>query len=59
MALGPIDRGSSGGADGGHRLLLALQLLQGLALGGAATYVAEHAPPGKRGFFTSWVRLGL
>src|ERR1700682_268260 len=48
-------------------LLLALRLLQGLALGGeyggAATYVAEHAPPGKRGFFTSFIQttatLGL
>jgi hypothetical protein len=48
-------------------LLLALRLLQGLALGGeyggAATYVAEHAPPGKRGFYTSWIQttatLGL
>src|ERR1700723_2048010 len=48
-------------------LLLALRLLQGLALGGeyggAATYVAEHAPSGKRGFFTSWIQttatLGL
>jgi MFS family permease len=48
-------------------LLLALRLLQGLALGGeyggAATYVAEHAPPSKRGFFTSWIQttatLGL
>jgi len=48
-------------------LLIALRLLQGLALGGeyggAATYVAEHAPPGKRGFFTSWIQttatLGL
>ncbi len=34
--------------------------MQGLALGGeyggAATYVAEHAPPGKRGFFTSWIQ---
>jgi MFS family permease len=48
-------------------LLLALRLLQGLALGGeyggAATYVAEHAPAGRRGFFTSWIQttatLGL
>jgi MFS family permease len=48
-------------------LLLALRLLQGLALGGeyggAATYVAEHAPPGKRGLFTSFIQttatLGL
>ena len=41
-------------------LLIALRILQGLALGGeyggAATYVAEHAPPGKRGLFTSWIQ---
>jgi MHS family proline/betaine transporter-like MFS transporter len=48
-------------------LVLILRLLQGLALGGeyggAATYVAEHAPPGKRGFYTSFIQttatLGL
>ena len=48
-------------------LVLVLRLLQGLALGGeyggAATYVAEHAPPHRRGFFTSWIQttatLGL
>ncbi|MGV3590650.1 MAG: MFS transporter [Gammaproteobacteria bacterium] len=48
-------------------ILVALRLLQGLALGGeyggAATYVAEHAPPGKRGLYTSWIQttatLGL
>ncbi len=48
-------------------ILIALRLLQGLALGGeyggAATYVAEHAPPGKRGLYTSWIQttatLGL
>jgi MFS family permease len=48
-------------------LLLVLRLLQGLALGGeyggAATYVAEHAPPGRRGLYTSWIQttatLGL
>jgi MFS family permease len=48
-------------------LVLVLRLLQGLALGGeyggAATYVAEHAPKGKRGFYTSWIQttatLGL
>jgi MFS family permease len=48
-------------------LLLALRLLQGLALGGeyggAATYVAENAPQGKRGLFTSYIQttatLGL
>src|SRR5580658_6845176 len=48
-------------------LLVALRLLQGLALGGeyggAATYVAEFAPAGKRGLYTSWIQttatLGL
>lgn len=47
--------------------LIGLRMLQGLALGGeyggAATYVAEHAPHGKRGAFTSWIQttatLGL
>jgi MFS family permease len=41
-------------------ILIILRLLQGLALGGeyggAATYVAEHAPHGKRGLFTSWIQ---
>ncbi len=41
-------------------ILVSLRILQGLALGGeyggAATYVAEHAPEGKRGFFTSWIQ---
>jgi MFS family permease len=41
-------------------LLVALRLLQGLALGGeyggAATYVAEYAPQGKRGLYTSWIQ---
>ncbi len=41
-------------------LLVFLRLAQGLALGGeyggAATYVAEHAPAGKRGAFTSWIQ---
>ncbi len=41
-------------------LVLLLRLLQGLALGGeyggAATYVAEHAPPSRRGFWTSWLQ---
>ena len=48
-------------------ILIALRMLQGLALGGeyggAATYVAEHAPMGKRGAYTSWIQttatLGL
>src|SRR5690606_9318560 len=41
-------------------LVLILRLLQGLALGGeyggAATYVAEHAPSGQRGYWTSWIQ---
>jgi MFS family permease len=41
-------------------ILITLRLLQGLALGGeyggAATYVAEHAPPHKRGLYTSWIQ---
>lgn len=41
-------------------ILIVLRLLQGLALGGeyggAATYVAEHAPMGKRGAYTSWIQ---
>jgi MFS family permease len=41
-------------------ILIGLRLLQGLALGGeyggAATYVCEHAPEGKRGYFTSWIQ---
>jgi MFS family permease len=42
-------------------ILIALRLLQGLALGGeyggAATYVAEHAPHGKRGLYTSFIQI--
>jgi MFS family permease len=41
-------------------LLVTLRLVQGLALGGefggAALYIAEHAPPGRLGFYTSWVQ---
>jgi MFS family permease len=48
-------------------IVLLLRLIQGLALGGeyggAATYVAEHAPANKRGYYTSWIQttatLGL
>jgi MFS family permease len=41
-------------------LILLMRALQGLALGGeyggAATYIAEHAPDGKRGLYTSWIQ---
>jgi MFS family permease len=41
-------------------LLVTCRLVQGLALGGeyggAATYIAEHAPDGQRGFYTSWIQ---
>ena len=41
-------------------ILIALRILQGLALGGeyggAATYIAEHSPQGQRGFYTSWIQ---
>jgi MFS family permease len=48
-------------------ILITLRILQGLALGGeyggAATYIAEHSPHGKRGLYTSWIQttatLGL
>jgi MFS family permease len=48
-------------------LLIVMRMLQGLALGGeyggAAVYVAEHAPTGRRGFYTAWIQttatLGL
>ena len=48
-------------------VLIALRLVQGLALGGeyggAAVYVAEHAPRGQKGYYTSWIQttatLGL
>src|ERR1700754_567752 len=44
-------------------MLIALRLIQGLALGGeyggAAIYVAEHAPQGKRGLYTSFVQAGV
>jgi len=41
-------------------IFIALRLLQGLALGGqyggAATYISEHAPEGRRGLYTSWIQ---
>jgi MFS family permease len=42
-------------------ILVTLRLLQGLAVGGeyggAATYIAEHAPPGRRAYYTSWIQI--
>jgi len=42
-------------------ILIFLRLLQGLAVGGeyggAATYIAEHAPPGRRGYYTSYIQI--
>ena len=44
-------------------ILILLRIAQGLALGGeyggAAIYVAEHAPPGRRGFYTSFIQAGV
>jgi MFS family permease len=66
FAVGLLPSYASAGLFAPSALVL-LRLLQGLALGGeyggAATYVAEHAPPGKRGQYTSWIQttatLGL
>jgi MFS family permease len=42
-------------------ILITLRIIQGLALGGeyggAATYVAEHSPDGRRGYYTSWIQI--
>ena len=42
-------------------ILISLRLAQGLAVGGeyggAATYIAEHSPPGQRGYYTSWIQI--
>src|SRR3546814_7278548 len=44
-------------------IVIGLRILQGLALGGeyggAAIYVAEHSPPGKRGFYTSFIQASV
>jgi len=59
FAIGLIPSYASIGAFA-PMLVLGLRLLQGLALGGeyggAATYVAEHSPDEKRGFYTSWIQ---
>ncbi|XUX00994.1 MAG: MFS transporter [Dehalogenimonas sp.] len=66
MGVGLLPTQETLGAFAGI-ILITLRILQGLALGGqyggAATFVAEHAPHGKRGFYTSWIQttatLGL
>ncbi|KAF1068633.1 MFS transporter [Variovorax sp.] len=44
-------------------ILIGLRMLQGLAIGGeyggAAVYIAEHAPPGRRGAYTSWLQTAF
>lgn len=60
FAVGLLPTAETIGAFAGI-ILIALRILQGLALGGeyggAATYIAEHAPHGKRGFYTSWIQI--
>ncbi len=60
FAVGILPDYTQIGAAAGVILIL-LRILQGLALGGeyggAATYVAEHSPQGRRGFFTSWIQI--
>ncbi|MBL9000358.1 MAG: MHS family MFS transporter [Phycisphaerae bacterium] len=66
FAIGILPTYATAGAFAPIALLI-LRLMQGLALGGeyggAATYIAEHAPDGQRGFWTSWIQttatLGL
>src|ERR1051325_7444329 len=59
FAVGCLPTVETLGATAGV-ILISLRILQGLALGGeyggAATYVAEHAPQGKRGLYTSWIQ---
>ena len=67
FVVGLLPRGYAAIGLAAPVILIVLRLLQGLALGGeyggAAIYVAEHAPHGRRGLFTSWVQttstLGL
>ena len=55
-----VCRHTNRSAGSAPALLVACRVVQGLALGGeyggAATYVAEHAPDGERGFYTSWIQ---
>jgi MFS family permease len=58
--VGLLPTAATIGAAAGIILIL-LRIVQGLALGGeyggAATYIAEHAPADKRGFYTSWIQI--
>jgi MFS family permease len=58
--VGLLPTAATIGAAAGIILIL-LRIIQGLALGGeyggAATYIAEHAPNGKRGLYTSWIQI--
>lgn len=60
FAVGLLPTAATIGAAAGI-ILIILRILQGLALGGeyggAATYIAEHAPHGRRGFYTSWIQI--
>lgn len=60
FAVGLLPTAATIGAWAGI-ILIILRILQGLALGGeyggAATYIAEHAPHGRRGFYTSWIQI--
>jgi MFS family permease len=60
FAVGLLPTAATIGAAAGI-ILIILRILQGLALGGeyggAATYIAEHAPHGKRGFYTSFIQI--
>jgi MFS family permease len=60
FAVGLLPTSETIGAAAGI-ILIALRILQGLALGGeyggAATYIAEHAPADKRGFYTSFIQI--
>lgn len=60
FAVGLLPTADTIGVSAGI-ILIGLRILQGLALGGeyggAATYIAEHAPHDKRGYYTSWIQI--